>query len=79
MNQYQQYKCTSPNCSHVTNGLDNILQHVNISHTNEPFFNLLCMNRLPTKCNRKFMTYQGLEKHMRQNHQEIKDNTNNNK
>ena len=75
MNQYKQYKCTSANCSHVTNELDNILQHVNISHTNEPVFNHMCMNRLPSKCNRRFLTYHGLEKHMRQYHPEAVDLT----
>ena len=68
-----QYKCTSINCSHVTNEIDNILEHVNITHTNEPVFNFKCMSRLPAKCHRKFLTFDGLEKHMRQFHPEKVD------
>ena len=75
MSTYKQYKCTSVNCSQATQKLDDILEHVNITHTNEPVFNLQCISRLPVKCHRIFLTFDGLAKHMRQNHPEKVDLT----
>ena len=45
--------------------VDNIIDHIKIIHTIDPFFNFECLNRLPIGCRRKFLTYLGLEKHLK--------------
>ena len=64
MDRFNQYKCTSLNCNYSNSEYENIINHIKISHTFVPVFNFECVNRLPTKCRRKFLTFSGLEKHL---------------
>jgi hypothetical protein len=68
-----QYKCTSVNCNTSANDPDTIIEHINISHTNEPIFNFECVNRLPVKCYRRYITVEGLSKHIRLCHPKSDD------
>jgi hypothetical protein len=64
MDRFNQFKCTSLNCEFSSAELQNILDHVKITHTLELVFNFECVNRLPSKCRRKFLSFSGLEKHL---------------
>jgi hypothetical protein len=63
--RYNQYKFTSGNYFYSSAEVDNIIDHIRIIHTIDPFFNFECLNRLPKRCRRKFLTYLGLEKHLK--------------
>ena len=62
--RYNQYKCASLNCFYSSAQVDNIIDHIKIIHTIDPVFNFECVNRLPIRCRRKFLTFFGLEKHL---------------
>ena len=62
--RYNQYKCASLNCFYSSAEVDNIIDHIKIIHTIDPVFNFECVNRLPIRCRRKFLTFFGLEKHL---------------
>ncbi len=68
MNQYNQYKCTSSNCNYSSNELVTIIDHINVTHTFGPIFNFECVNRLPKKCHYKYLSFEGLVKHLKQCH-----------
>ena len=57
-----QYKCTSANCFYLSAEVVNIIDHIKIIHKIDPVFNFECVNRLPIRCRRKFLTFLGLEK-----------------
>ena len=63
--RYNQYKCASLNCFNSSAEVDNIIDHIKIIHTIDPVFNFECVNRLPIRCRRKFLTFLGLEKHLK--------------
>ena len=62
--RYNQYNCTSANCFYSSAEVVNIIDHLKIIHTIDPVFNFECVNRLPIRCRRKFLTFFGLEKHL---------------
>ena len=62
--RYNQYKCTSANYFYSSAGVVNIIDHIKIIHTIDPDFNFECVNRLPIRCRRKFLTFLGLEKYL---------------
>jgi hypothetical protein len=68
--QYNQYKCTSIQCNFSSAAVDNIIDHIKITHTVEPVFNFECVNRLPSRCRRKFLSFVGLQKHLKTEHPE---------
>ena len=35
------------------------------NNSHDPFFNFECLNRLPIRCRRKFLTFLGLQKHLK--------------
>ena len=63
--RYNQYKCTSANCFYSSAEVVNIIDHLKIIYTIDPVFNFECVNRLPIRCRRKFLTILGLEKHLK--------------
>ena len=62
-----QYKCTYLDCKFSCGEAEKILYHIEITHTLEPFFNFECVNRLPNKCRRKFLSYEGIKASFLQN------------
>ena len=63
--RYNQYNCTSANCFYSSAEVVNIIDHLKIIYTIDPVFNFECVNRLPIRCRRKFLTYLGLEKYLK--------------
>ena len=63
--RYNQYNCTSVNCFYSSAEVVNIIDHLKIIYTIDPVFNFECVNRLPIRCRRKFLTILGLENHLK--------------
>ena len=63
--RYNQYNCTSANCFYSSAEVVNIIDHIKIIHTIDPVFYFECVNRLPIRCRRKFLTFLGLQKHLK--------------
>ncbi len=63
--RYNQYNCTLANCFYSSAEVVNIIDHIKIIYTIDTVFNFECVNRLPIRCRRKFLTYLGLEKHLK--------------
>jgi hypothetical protein len=63
--RYNQYKCTSANCFYSSAEVVNIIDHIKIIHMIDSVFNFQCVNRLPIRCRRKFLTILGLDKHLK--------------
>ena len=59
-----QYKCTSSNCNFSGNELVTFI----VTHTFSTIFNFECINRLPNKCHYKYLSFEGLVKHLKQCH-----------
>ena len=76
--RYNQYNCTSANSFYSSAEVVNIIDHLKIIYTIDPVFNFECVNRLPIRCRRKFLTYLGLQKHLKKSRKKQQQKTQNN-